>query len=324
MCLNVFGALVAVNTCHSHNCSIWNLLPLVAFRWIFQLAWSANFSIRGNFGRKRTSSASVQNSAPRPPRAQKIAHSSGGAGRSASTPARVVPVAVASRPPAPRRIHAPSPALKQAEKEKMVGVSRVRHHSWPFWRAPPHRAVAHASAARNRLAPPHRRCTRFAQVPAESAEVEAADIARSAARQTVKSHGPSRRPGRRVLSPNRASRRGSKQALHSLAHLVLLSLASGFRIPLDAPVTSDSSCSGGSCGVGRRLSVSNCDKCDESCTPCGSEHSSNGASKCNTSCNHKLGSGTCSGTHTGPDGPRSDGPCNDDSYCSSDCLGVEY
>ena len=179
-----------------------------------------------------------------------------------------------------------------------------------------HRAVAHALATRNGLAPPHRRCTRFAQVPAESAEVEAADVARSAVRRTVKSHGPSRRPGRRVHSPNWASRRGSKQALHSLAHLVLLSLASGFRIPLDPPLTSDSSCSGGSCGVGRRqLSVSNCDKCDESCAGCGSEHGSNGASKCNTSCNHKLGSGTCSGTHTGPDGPRSDGPCNDNSYC---------
>ena len=113
-----------------------------------------------------------------------------------------------------------------------------------------HRAVAHALATRNGLAPPHRRCTRFAQVPAASAEVEARDVARSAALQTVKSHGPSRRPGRRVLSPNRASRRGSKQALHSLAHLVLLSLASGFRIPRDA--TSDGGCSSGSCGVGRR------------------------------------------------------------------------
>ena len=99
-----------------------------------------------------------------------------------------------------------------------------------------------------------------AQVPAESAEVEAADVARSAARQTVKSHGPSRRPGRRIHSPNWASRRGTTQALHSLAHLVLLSLASGFRLPRDAPVTSGGSCSGGSCGVGRRqLSVGGCD-----------------------------------------------------------------
>ena len=145
----------------------------------------------------------------------------------------------------------------------MVGVSRVRHHSWPFWRAPTHRAVAHASAARSRHISPHRRCTRFAQVLAESAEVEAADIARSAARQTVKSHGPSRRPGRRVLSPNRASRRGSKQALHSLAHLVLLSLASGFDLLRDAPVTSDGGCSGGSCGVGRRQ-LSGITDCDHS------------------------------------------------------------
>ena len=48
---------------------------------------------------------------------------SGGTGRSASTPARVVPVAVASRPSAPRRIHAPSPALKQAEKRKKWSAS---------------------------------------------------------------------------------------------------------------------------------------------------------------------------------------------------------
>ena len=111
----------------------------------------------------------------------------------------------------------------------MVGVSRVRHRSWPCWRAPPHRAVALSLAARNGLAQPHRRCTRFAQEPAESAEVEARDVARSAAWQTVKSHELSRRPGRRV-HPNWARCRGSKQALHSLVPLVLLFVARGFRL----------------------------------------------------------------------------------------------
>ena len=196
----------------------------------------------------------------------------------------------------------------------LVGHSRVRHGSWPFWRASPHRAVAHAFAARNGLAPPHRRCTRVAQVPAESAEVEATDVARSAARRTVKSHGPSRRPGRRVHSPNWASRRGSKQALHSLAHLVLLSLASGFRIPRDAPGTSDGSCSGGSCGVGRRqLSVGGCDGCDDECGPCNGQQGGGGTgTHCSKSCNHHPSFGSsCSGVnHDSGLGIRNDGPCN--------------
>ena len=196
-----------------------------------------------------------------------------------------------------------------------MAVARVvRHRSWPFWRASPHRALAHASAARNRLAPPHRRCTRSAQVPAESAEVEATDVARSAARQTVKAHGPSRRPGR-FHRPNSASRRGSKQAVHSLAHLVLLSLASGFRIPPVAPVTSDGSCSGGSCGLGRRqLSVGSCDKCDEDCGPCNGKQGGGGSgTHCSKSCNHhpSYPGTSCSGlNHDSGLGPRNDGPCN--------------
>ena len=118
LCLNVFGALVAVKTCHSaHNNSFRNLCSRIRvkkFRWIFPLRcrvgdlsiWQLQRAVLDCFAdpRRRPVAESTKD---RP--------STGGAGRSASTPARVVPVA--SRPPAPRRIHAPSPALKQAKKK---------------------------------------------------------------------------------------------------------------------------------------------------------------------------------------------------------------
>ena len=188
-----------------------------------------------------------------------------------------------------------SRTTQRSRENQMVDVSQVRHRSWPILRAPArrgpaHRVLAHPLAARNWLALPHCRCTRqgpkqrlrrrllrgVAQVPAESAEVEATAVAKNAAWQSAtrrRPHDPSRRPGRRVQHPNGASRRGLKHAVRSLSHLVLLSLASGWELPLDAPLggaiaetaaTSWGSCSGESCGVRRRLSASSCDEawCD--------------------------------------------------------------
>jgi hypothetical protein len=205
-------------------------------------------------------------------------------GRGTRGPRRLTPVR-----PVAGSTH--SRTQSEAANTKMADVSLVRHRLWPSLRAserrgPPHRVVAHPFAARNWLARPHCRCTRqgpkqrlrrrllrgFAQVPAESAEVEATAVAKNAAWQTVtrrRPHDPSRRPGRRVQHPNWASRRVSKHALRLLSHLVLLSLASGWELPLDAPLegataeaaaTSGGSCSGGSCGVGRRLGGSECDE----------------------------------------------------------------
>ena len=187
-----------------------------------------------------------------------------------------------------------SRTTQRSRENQMVDVSQVRHRSWPILRAPArrgpaHRVLAHPLAARNWLALPHCRCTRqgpkqrlrrrllrgVAQVPAESAEVEATAVAKNAAWQSAtqrRPHDPSRRPGRRVQHPNGASRRGLKHAVRSLSHLVLLSLASGWELPLDAPLggaiaetaaTSGGSCTGESCGVRRRLSGSSCDAwCD--------------------------------------------------------------
>ena len=121
LCLNVFGALVAVKTCHSaHNGSFRNLcsrIRSIKFRWIFPL-FAAGSDALHMVAAALFWTVSLIRALVGGPVAEstKDRHSSGGAGRSASTPARVVPVA--SRPPAPRRIHAPSPALKQAEKRK--------------------------------------------------------------------------------------------------------------------------------------------------------------------------------------------------------------
>ena len=81
--------------------------PLLVFRWRI-------FQTRQHAGAQRNQSAEHR-FATRPPTSTNIAKSpaSGGTGRSASsTPARVVPVA--SRPSAPRRIHAPLASARRS------------------------------------------------------------------------------------------------------------------------------------------------------------------------------------------------------------------
>ena len=232
-------------------------------------------------------------------------------GRGTRGPSRLTPVC-----PIAGSTSTHSRTTQRSRENQMVDVSQVRHRSWPILRAPArrgpaHRVLAHPLAARNWLALPHCRCTRqgpkqrlrrrllrgVAQVPAESAEVEATAVAQNAAWQTAKwrrPHGPSpidtpalsttvpcertappRRPGRRVHTPAWAGRCRSKHALRSLSHLMLLSLASGFMLPRDARAagardvplevaTAEAAATSGGSGVRRRLGGSECDEswCD--------------------------------------------------------------